>query len=135
MTHWNDFLTGLSALREEKDMTAILIAHSKVERFEDPEGPAYDRYSPRIHKTAGALIQGWADEILFASYKVLTRTEGEGFRKKTKGMGTGERVIRTVERPAFQAKNRLCMPDEIPLTWSAYASFFESTKNKKTVQS
>ena len=44
-------------------------------------------------------------------------------RKKTKGTGTGERIIRTTERPAHVAKNRLNLPDELPLDWTAYAQY------------
>jgi len=46
-------------------MVVVLIAHSKVERFEDPESAPYDRYSPRLHKHAGALICEWCDAVLF----------------------------------------------------------------------
>lgn len=133
MTLWNDFLTGLSALRDEKGMTIILIAHARIERFENPETDAYDRYTPRLHKTAAHLIQEWCDEVLFASYRVLTRQAGDGLHKKVKGIGTGERIIRTVERPAHQAKNRLGLPDELPLAWEAFAAYIDGngTKVKK----
>ena len=131
MTLWNDFLTGLAALREEKGMGIILIAHSKVERFEDPETDAYDRYSPRLHKTAAHLVQEFCDEVLFASYKVMTRTAGDGLHKKTKGIGTGERIMRTQAGAAHQAKNRLGLPPELPLTWEAYANHINGTKESK----
>ena len=48
--------------------------------------------------------------------------------KKTKGVGTGERVLRTTERPAHMAKNRLNLPDELPLDWRAYAEHFPSNQ-------
>jgi len=131
LTLWNDFLTGLSALRAEKGMMVILIAHSKVERFENPETDAYDRYTPRLHKTAAALIQEWADEVLFASYRVMTRQAGEGLHKKTKAIGTGERILRTQEKAAHQAKNRLGLPDELPLEWAAYAKHLNGNGTKE----
>ncbi|MBL7215955.1 MAG: hypothetical protein ISS71_09785, partial [Phycisphaerae bacterium] len=43
-------------LHEQRGMAVILIAHAKIERFEDPESSAYDRYSPRLHKHACALL-------------------------------------------------------------------------------
>ena len=131
LSHWNDFLPGISALRDDKGMMAILIAHSKIERFEDPTSDAYDRYSPRIHKTAAHLIQEWADESLFAHHRVLTRQAGDGLHKKTKGIGTGERIISTQEQAAHQAKNRLNLPPELPLEWEAYAQFLNGIKVKK----
>jgi hypothetical protein len=125
LTFWREFLTGLDALRNDRNMAVVLIAHSKIERFADPAVDSYDRYTPRLHKLASQLVQEWCDEVLFATYKVYTKQTEEGFNhKKTKGIGTGERVLYTTERPSHVAKNRLSLPDELPLDWRAYASFF-----------
>ncbi len=125
LDRWREVLAGIDALRRERAMHAVLIAHSKIERFESPETESYDRYSPKLHKHAAALVQEWADEVLFACYRVMTRATDEGFGKeRTRGLGTGERLLRTTERPAHLAKNRLDLPDELPLLWDAYASHF-----------
>lgn len=122
---WQIFLDGLDALRRERGMGIVLLAHARIERFENPETDSYDRYVPRLHKLASHLIQEWCDEVLFATYKVYTTTSDEGFnRKKIKGIGAGERVVYTTERPAHVAKNRLRLPNELPLDWSAYATHF-----------
>jgi len=124
LTQWREILAGLEALRNERGMMNILIAHAKIERFENPETEPYDRYSPRLHKSASAIIQEWCDEVLFATYKVHTRKVDEQFgRAQHRGVGTGERIIRTAERPAHVAKNRLNLPDEIPLDYRIYAAF------------
>jgi hypothetical protein len=124
LTQWREFLEGLTALRNERGMMVLLVAHAKIERFENPETESYDRYVPRLHKLASAVVQEWCDEVLFATYKVYTKVTDEGFnRKKAKGMGSGERIMRTTERPAHVAKNRLNLPDELPFDWSAYAEY------------
>jgi hypothetical protein len=124
LTHWRDVLDGLTALRDRKGMTVILIAHAKIERFENPETESYDRYVPRLHKTAAALVAEWCDEVLFAGYRVFTKATDEGFnQKRVQGLGSGERVLKTSERPAHLAKNRLNLPDELPLAWSEFAKF------------
>lgn len=131
LTQWREFLEGLSALRTDKGMTAILIAHARIERFENPETESYDRYVPRLHKLAAAIVQEWCDEVLFATYKVYTKQSDEGFnRKRTQGVGSGERIIRTQERPAHVAKNRLNLPDELPLDWNAYAHYMTTDTTK-----
>ena len=131
LTQWKQFLEGLAALRSDRGMTAILISHAKIERFENPETESYDRYSPRLHKTASQVVQEWCDEVLFATYKVYTKVTDEGMgRKKAKGTGTGERIIRTTERPAHVAKNRLNLPDELPLDWNAYAKYINPNGEK-----
>ena len=128
LSHWRDVLDGLSALRNERGMTVVLLAHAKVERFENPETESFDRYAPRLHKTACAMVIEWCDEVLFANYKVFTKATDEGFnRTRVQGIGTGERILRTSERPAHIAKNRLCLPDELPLDWRALSEFLPAT--------
>ncbi|HPM22959.1 MAG TPA: ATP-binding protein [Phycisphaerae bacterium] len=123
LTPWREVLAGLDALRNERGMGIILIAHAQIERFANPETDTYDRYSPRLQKLASALVQEWCDEVLFATYKVLTKTTTESFdRKRVQGLGTGERILRTTERPAHVAKNRLGLPDELPLDYRLYAA-------------
>lgn len=122
-----DLLRQLSKL----DMLVILLAHAKVEKFENPSANSYDRYSPKVHKHVNGTIQEWADEVLFANYKVYTRDVEEGFnRTRTLGIGQGDRVIYTTERPGHLAKNRLSLPDEIPL---AFASYWEHVNKTNPV--
>jgi hypothetical protein len=124
LQHWREVLDGLTALRDERGMAVILIAHAKVERFDDPQSESYDRFVPRLHKTAAALLSEWCDEICFATYKIFTKGTDEGFnRSRVQGLGSGERVLKTTERPSHLAKNRLNLPDELPLAWSEIARF------------
>jgi len=120
---WRRIVDGLDRLRNERSMCVVLLAHCKIEKFEDPESPAYDRYSPRLHKHANALITEWADAVLFATRKIVTRTEEQGFgQKRTIASGNnrdgGERVLRCVGSPACVAKNRYNLPAELPLSWA-----------------
>ncbi len=108
-------------------MMVVLVAHAKVERFEDPEESAYDRYSPRLNKHAAALISEWVDAVLFATRKIVTRTETGAFnraRAKAAAVGKdgGERVLRCIGGPACIAKNRYRLPAELPLEWDALAA-------------
>jgi hypothetical protein len=82
LVHWRRILELLDALRNDRSMIVLLIAHAKVERFEDPESSAYDRYSPRLHKLASAMICEWSDAVLFATRKIRTQTEDAGFNRK-----------------------------------------------------
>jgi hypothetical protein len=73
LNYWRELLEQLNRLRNQRHMIIVLIAHAKVERFEDPEAPPYDRYSPRLHKHAAALLTEWCDAVLFATRKFRTR--------------------------------------------------------------
>jgi hypothetical protein len=124
LTQWRKIISFLEALRDEKGMACILIAHSKIEKFEDPESSAYDRYSPRLHKHANALISEWVDAVLFATRKFRTQKEDAGFNRERTiaapiGAEGGERIMRTVGGPACMAKNRFKLPAELPLSWNA----------------
>ena len=124
LAQWRDVLAGLDALRNERGMSVVLIAHAMIEKFANPETETYDRYVPRLNKHASALVQEWCDEVLFATYQIHTKQTDEGFnRKRTQGIGTGARILRTCERPAHAAKNRLSLPDEMPLDHRLYAAY------------
>lgn len=124
LTHWRQVLSLLNRLRTERGMIVICIAHAKVEKFEDPESAAYDRYSPRLNKHACGLVCEWADAVLFATRKIRVQTEDAGFNRKRGlafGLGKdgGERVLRTIGGPSCVAKNRYSLPEELPLSWAA----------------
>lgn len=119
---WREFVSILDTIKDK--MNVILIGHSKVTRFNDPEGDGYDLYDLDIYKHASQAFFRWSDEVLFANYKVYKKTEGEGIKKRNIGVGA-ERVIYTQELPAFKAKNRLNMPLEIPMEWAAYAEYIK----------
>ena len=121
---WRRLLDRLTDLHSGRRMMVFLIAHSKVEKFEDPEAPAYDRYSPRLHKHAAALLTEWCDAVLFATRRFTTRSEDTGFGRQRAiaapiGSGGGERILRTVGGPSCVAKNRYRLKPEIPLSWNA----------------
>ena len=120
---WRSFLDGLNHLRNNKGMAVIMLAHSHIKRFEDPSSEAYDRYEIKLHRKAGDVCMEAADLIGFATYRTSTKKIDSGFgRKVTRAVGTGERVLRTAERPAFVAKSRYSIPDELPLSWDALIS-------------
>lgn len=117
-------LGELSALNVERKMTVILLAHCKIEKIEPPNVAAYSRYSPKMDKRICDVAQEWCDEVLFANYKVYVTKEDSGFgRERGIGIGKGERSIFATEKPAHLAKNRLGMPDEIPLAFASYWEF------------
>lgn len=121
VNQFREILAGLAALRNDREMEIVLLAHSQVKQFKNPETDNYDRFVPRIHQHASDVVQEWCDEVFFATYKVMTKAVDLGFNKKdSKGITTGERIIRTVERPSCQAKNRLNLPDEMPLDRTIY---------------
>ncbi len=139
LTHWRKILDQLGALRSGKGMAVVLIAHAKVEKFEDPESAAYDRYSPRLHKHAAALICEWSDAVLFATRKFRTQSEDAGFNRKRAianaiGKGGGDRILRCVGGPSCIAKNRFSIAEELPLSWAAFMAALSNHPSQGTNQ-
>lgn len=112
---WTRLLSALDRLRNEKGMAVLLLAHAEVKRFDSPDVEPYDRYKMKLHKSVEAKITEWCDAVIFANYKIYTEKTDVGFNKKViRGTGACERFMYTEERPAYKAKNRYSLPDELP---------------------
>jgi hypothetical protein len=126
---WRELLEGLNALRNDKGMAVVLIAHSTIKRFDSPETEPYDRFQPKLQDRSSALVREWCDAVMFANYRTIVKKSDVGFNKEVaRGISTGERLLYTSERPAFMAKNRYSLPDSIPLSWDAFVSSISNTK-------
>ena len=120
---WRQYLDWINALREDRRMMVVQLAHTDIKRFDSPEHEPYDRYVIKLHARAAALLQEHADVVMFANYRISTVKSDVGFNQKvTRALGSGERVLYTAERPAFLAKNRYGLPDVLPLDWDAFAA-------------
>ena len=118
LTYWRQIVSILNDIRSKRGMAVVMIAHAAVERFEDPEHAAYDRYTPRLHKKACSLVCEWVDAVLFASRRL--RVDSTTGKAAPVGADGGERILRTNGSPACIAKNRFGLPTELPLSWAAF---------------
>lgn len=106
------FLGELDSVRK-KGMHIILLAHSKVQKYEDPElASSYDRYQLKLEKKTSALIKEWCDCLLFYNYDTKI-TDQAGTIDKKRGVQGKDRTIRTERCAAFDAKNRHHLPPVI----------------------
>lgn len=126
---WRNLLSGFDALRDQKGMTVIFIAHDKIKHFEGPMHDGYDTYTLKLHDRATGLIQEWADVIGFAGYKVLTKSQDVGFgQKETKAITTGERILHLEPHPAHCGGNRFGLKN-MSLSWESFSQALnEATK-------
>lgn len=126
-----DILVALNFLRDRRDMSIIIIAHSEIRRFDSPLTEPYDRYQPKLSRSFSHLMQEWADAVFFTTYDISVKREDVGFNKQVRrGISSGERLLYTEERPAFYAKNRYGLPSELPLDWKKVAEGVPYFKNK-----
>lgn len=122
LTYWRRFFQAITALRDDRGMTIVMIAHSETKRIEDPTLPAYDRTDIKMHKRASALAEEYCDVIGLARMQVNTVSEDKGFNaKRTRATTTGARELLTVGQPGFLAKNRYGLPPVLPLSWESFS--------------
>ena len=119
----NEIIRLLRGLEMVKNagMNVVLTAHAVQKKFELPDQVgSFDRYVLKLEKRDAALIKEWCDMILFANYKTTVVASGSGSKKAT----GGQRVMYTTHMPAWDAKNRLGLPDELPFEYGAIKDKF-----------
>lgn len=120
---WQQVIQGLDALRRERGMMIVGIAHEQIRRYDNPTTESYDRYTLKLHaKDKGSstlsIFSEWSDAILFVNKETFVRKEKTGFNQETKKAATTDRVFfHTQESPAYLAGNRFGLPPLIPFTW------------------
>lgn len=123
----------------EKGMNVTILAHAKTKNFDSPLGDgSYTRYELKLgakttQRTA-SFLKEWADMILFCNYKVQVI---ENKDKKKHGYG-GERCMYTTHSPAYDAKNRFGLDNELPLEFKAIEHIFKvnqsQSKNEQPIE-
>jgi NAD(P)H-dependent FMN reductase len=120
LDNWRVLLARLDRMRAARGMHVVLLAHSWIKGWKNPEGDDYDRYELKLHSKTSGLVKEWADAVLFARYETYAVENEKAGR--TKGISTGARILHTQHRAAWDAKNRFDLPETLPLAWSEFAA-------------
>ena len=110
-------LLNLLSDAAERGVNVALTAHANVRKFEQPdEMTAYDRWGLKLTNTkagngTAGIVKEWAKTVLFMTYKTIA-VKNEA--KTAKGQG-GKHVLYTSHHPAYDAKNRAGLPEEIDI--------------------
>ena len=121
MEHWNHFFKGLDLLRD-KGMAIVVLAHTEVRSYSPPDGESYDKYLIKLHKTASARLMEWSDVLLFAGFRVTINSDNG------KVVNHSDRIIHTTNKPAWAAKTRYQLPDELDMQFSSLISAIKENK-------
>jgi len=112
-------IKALTAIREERNMGIILIAHSQIKSYANPLGADYDRHCIKLRDKNAELFLEWADLVGFLHFSVFVNTKKDGFGETTKAIGGTDRVLSCSPSAAYVSKNRygitgdIAMPDPI----------------------
>lgn len=124
---WKQVFDRLTVLREQRGMVVVFIAHDQVKRYDSPLTESYDRHQLKMHKQSADILTEWVDCLLFARQQVYIDKTDVGFKKTIRRGVGGERVLHTVESPAYAAGNRYGLPEELPLDWASFIEAFNQT--------
>lgn len=123
-----EFIKDLSILSDTRNMNIIIIAHAQTKEAKDPEMVIdYDQFQMKMDHRVWTLWKEWCKAMIFVRFKTFVK-ENENAQKKGRAFGTNERVAYTVQRPAFHAKNRYGLPDEMPFTMNFWNDFYSYAK-------
>ncbi len=107
---WVQLTRALDELQEKRGMHIIMLAHSSMETFQNPQGEDFVRYQLALSKKAAERWKQWPDFLLFMSQEMFTKKSKDD--KAAKGI-MGDYRIFTQRSAAFDAKNRINLPTEI----------------------
>lgn len=97
----------------------LVVAHAQIRKFEQPdEMGAYDRWELKLSKKCAPQLKEWCDLLLFANYKADVMKGEDGKYRTTGGK---RRVMYAEHTAAYDAKNRLGLPGEMPFDFAAVA--------------
>lgn len=116
-SYWRDLIEGMNALRRDKSMHVVYIAHSTIATIDDPMTQSYSRFDIRLHKRATGIFQDEVDAILFLTQDVTLKQDDpkakQGVGARVRADGGGNRWLYAAPRPSFVAKNRYGIPDKL----------------------
>lgn len=106
-------IKALTAIREERKMIVILIAHSHIKTYQNPLGADYDRHCIKLREKNSELFTEWVDLIGFLHFQVFTNTKKDGFGETTKAIGGDTRVLSCHPSAAYEGGNRYGITSDI----------------------
>ena len=119
---WRHLLQGLNWLYDNKKMNVILLSHVGDKGVNDPSFGVYRAFQKRSNKKVNALIKDWVDFNLFADYDKTLNSDGTA-------RSSGNRFLYTRYAMGFEAKSRLAIPEQLPLSWAEFMKAYKQALN------
>ena len=129
---WADFISICREIRDKHQIHFCFLAHSfNTSKGDIENGLTYSRYSMALHKKAADYIFGQVEMVLFAKKDIALKEVDDKIIAKD----IDKRVVYTSLSALFDAKNRIGLPDKLPMPrenffgvlWDAYNKAFNET--------
>ena len=117
-TDWPAFIDACDEVRRA-GVDIILLAHSKIKPFSNPEGLDYDRHIPLLDSETWGATNRWVACVFFLNFFVKLEKSGSKVKAKANIDESEGRFIYTEWTPAYEAKNRFGLDPCIDLGASA----------------
>lgn len=114
---WRVFLAALERLQRERQMNVVLLAHSFIKQFKNPEGDDFDRYILKMNDKAASVVREWCKGVYFANFQTFAVKDKA---KRIRGISTGSRLLYTQRTGAYDAKDRYGLPESLSLSWEEF---------------
>lgn len=102
-----------------KGKNILLVGHDQIKSYVSPDQDAYDRYMIKLNQKSASAIVAKMDFVFFAQFETMLR-EDKNKDDRYRAVGTGKRVLRTSETPAWIAKNRFGLQPTIQMDEKAF---------------
>jgi len=119
---WRHLLQGLNFCHTDRKMNVILLSHVGDKVVNDPTVGEYRAFQMRNNKKVNALIKDWVDFNLFADYDKTLGADGMA-------KSSGNRFLYTRYSMGFEAKSRLAIPEQLPLSWAEFMKAYKQALN------
>lgn len=111
---WFKLIGELREIVAELKINIVMLAHSKVGRYDPPDGDGYSRYVLAMHDKSSALVTNECDYVGFIKHEESIKEVDKGFgNKATRGVGGDTRVAAFSHRPSADAKSNIGLPKKI----------------------
>lgn len=106
---WLWLVKALRKIRNEQNIPILFCGHAKVKSKDDPSyNESYDRNELLLNNHAAGIIKSNVEFLAFAKNEVsFIKQKG---KQKSRAYDTGNKLIYTEYRVAFDAKNRFGLP-------------------------
>jgi hypothetical protein len=109
----------------------VIIGHTKIKAFTDPLlNASYDRMVLQAPEQLSSQLKSAADNIFFVRAEIETFKDRND---KTRATSTGESIMFTEFTAAFDAGNRLNLPSQMPLSYTAVSKAVSEYQPKATL--
>jgi hypothetical protein len=98
------------ALRRDRGMNIVFVAHSDVGKFSPPDGETYNVYELDMHEDSASHYLNNSDIIGFLDQKTLTREGDDG---KVKVASTDQRILKVKSSAAHVSGNRYGITEDL----------------------